>query len=614
MKSLRYKYSVGYFSLILIILSISLYVTYNFVFLRTSVDALIEKNSPAVRASLDMIISQIEQDTVQIRTLGHFNPQDLKYFQEQKDRFLKGYQLAKETMTSVQESVILDSINQTYKTYLDKSETFFQLAKNNDPAILSFQIKNILPLRQELKHLCLELLEVNQVHIVETNLAMKKVASIKVIMAMIGLSIFSILLAIRFHLRFNRNIIEPAFRLSQNLRQIRSGYFHPKIDISSDDEIAELSIEFNKMTERLKTYEQMNIQQIIAEKAKSEALVKNLTEPIIVTNENAEIMLMNQAAVNMLDVQNKQWQNKPVHTIATDKRLVTLLTADSEQRDEIASTDFIITLTKGDEKVEYRPRQTIIKNEQGHFLGLATLFEDVTRFKNLDQMKSNFMATVSHEFNTPLTSINMTVDILLENVIGKINQQQQDLLKAAKDDLVRLIKLVKELLNLSRLESGKYEMKLDQVNLRELIDESLNSLSLLIKEKQIQLDVKIEKDFPILLADQQQLAWVIINLISNALRYTSQDGKITIAAEQINDQIFVHIADTGRGIPKEALETIFEKFVQIKAPTDSTPGSVGLGLAITKQVIEVHGGKIWVESEVGVGSTFTFTIPIRRMP
>jgi signal transduction histidine kinase len=227
-------------------------------------------------------------------------------------------------------------------------------------------------------------------------------------------------------------------------------------------------------------------------------------------------------------------------------------------------------------------------------------------------MKSELMATVSHEFRTPLTSINMTIDILQEEIIGRINSQQRELLQAAKDDSIRLIKLVKELLDLSRLESGKYQMKMDQVSLQQLVTESLKPLTLLMKEKQIDLEVNIDHNFPIFWGDQQQLSWAIINLVNNALRYTPQHGKITIAAEQKNGEIYVHIADTGRGIPKEALETIFEKFVQFKEPTDSTPGSVGLGLAITKQVVEAHGGKIWVESEPGRGSTFTFTMPIAR--
>jgi signal transduction histidine kinase len=573
---------------------------------------LIERNSPAIRAALDMIISQIEQDTVQIRMLSRFDPQNLDYLHKQKDRFLHGYQLARETALSIQESVILDSIFQVYSKYLSKSQTFFELAKNKNSTTLTFQIKNILPLRQKLQKLCLELLEVNQVQIVGTNLAVKKVADKKVIIALIALSILAILLALGFYLRFNRNVIRPALTLSKNLRQISSGHLNPKIDITSDDELADLSMEFNKMTERLQAYEKMNIQQIIAEKAKSEELVKSLREPIIVTNENYEIMLMNQAAIDMLEIHTAQWQNKPIQEVVTDERLAKFLTADAKRREEIVHTDFVISLVRGDKTLDYRPRQTIIPVEQGRFLWLVTLFQDVTRFKQLDRMKSELMATVSHEFRTPLTSINMTIDILQEEIIGKINPQQRELLKAAKDDSLRLIKLVKELLDLSRLESGKYQMKMDQVSLQQLVNESLKPLTLLMKQKQIDLEVNIDDNFPIFWGDQQQLSWAVINLVNNAVRYTPQHGKITIAAEQKNGEIHVHVSDTGRGIPKEELETIFEKFVQLKEPTDSTPGSVGLGLAITKQVVEAHGGKIWVESEFGRGSTFTFTMPIAR--
>jgi signal transduction histidine kinase len=222
------------------------------------------------------------------------------------------------------------------------------------------------------------------------------------------------------------------------------------------------------------------------------------------------------------------------------------------------------------------------------------------------------MATVSHELRTPLTSINMAIDILSQEVLGLVNERQRDMLSTAKDDCERLTKLVRELLDLSRLESGKYEMKRETVNLRTLVEEALKPLRLQFREKGIQVETDISPTTPDVPGDQQQLSWVMTNLVSNALRYTPENGKVIIHSEIENDSVRISVADSGRGIPADAIEMIFDKFVQVKQATDSMPGSVGLGLAIAKEVVEAHGGKIWVESIVGKGSTFHFTIPRSR--
>lgn len=596
----------------MIILAISLYATYDFLRLRSLVHQMLEGNSTVVRASTNMLISLVEQEACQITMISQFDSLTLESYRGQRDRFLHWYQIAAENSAELEEEVILDSLIQVYKIYLVSSTTFFSMAGSQDPQTSLFHHQYIFPIKQRLHSLCTQLLEFNQKRIILTNAKVKRIASNETMIAVISASILAIILAIRFYIQMNTTIIKPAQRLSQKLRMIRLGNLNPKIDITTNDELAEVIGEFNKMTERLRTYEEMNIQQIIAEKAKSEALVKSLTEPIIVTDENFRIILMNQAAISMLDIYTGQWQDKPVQEVVKDERLIKLLCADAGHRNKVARSDYLITIVHGDRTLYFRPRQAVISDEQGRFQWLATLFQDVTRFKHLDQMKSDFIATVSHEFRTPLTSLNMTVDILAEEVLGQINERQRELLVAAKDDAQRLTKLVKELLDLSRLESGKYKMKMGPIKLRELVDESLRPLILLVSEKQIDLKIDVDQSLPICWGDQHQLSWVITNLMNNALRYTPERGSVTVAAEKANGEVCVHVADTGRGISKDAQETIFEKFVQIKEATETTPGSVGLGLAITKEVVEAHGGRIWVDSELGKGSVFSFTVPVRR--
>jgi two-component system, NtrC family, sensor histidine kinase KinB len=611
MRRLRYKIGFGYFALLFIILGFSIYVTYDFIRLRTANNQLIERNNITVQAGTEMLKSMIEQEKAQIAILGHFDQTMMNRFKNHRDRFLIQYLKASKTSASPTESAVLDSIIEVYKVYLVKSDTLFMFSQLKSRLSSLFHVVNIVPLQEKLNRFCLQLLEINHTTMSNTNLRVRTIASKEVIIVMMSTGIMAIILSVWFYFQTTQYILGPTQKLRSTLRQIRSGHLYQKIDVQSQDELADLLIEFNKMTERLRAYEELNIKSIIAEKKKSEALVESLTDPIIVTDDNHQVILMNRAAILLLDIDSEQWQNRRIDEIVKDSNLAKLLIADEEYRREIERRDFVVTFASMGRTLFFRPSQTVISEPESDFRWLVTLFHDVTRFKDLDRMKTDFIATLSHEFRTPLTSINMTVDILIEGIIGAMNERQRELLIAAKSDLIRLTKLVTELLDLSKLESSESPIKIEPVNFEQLVTDSLKPLNLLFNDKRIKLEVQIDKNIPIFMGDHQKLIWVITNLVSNALRYTSENGRVTVWARQLNREIRVQVEDTGRGIPSDALESIFDKFVQIKKPTESTPGSVGLGLAITKQVVEAHGGRIWVESELDKGSIFTFTLPVQ---
>ena len=240
------------------------------------------------------------------------------------------------------------------------------------------------------------------------------------------------------------------------------------------------------------------------------------------------------------------------------------------------------------------------------------LLQDVTQFKELDRMKSDFIATLSHEFRTPVTSINMSVDILSRGILGSLNNRQQELIDSAKQDCGRLTKLARELLQLSKLESGKFQLKNEELDVHSLIASTLHTVQLQFSEKGVRLETDVPPEIPRLLADEQVISSVITNLVTNALKHTDSGGAVTVRARHQEGSLRVDVQDTGQGIAPEHLEEIFDKFVQVKQASDTTPGSVGLGLAIAKEVVELYGGKIWVESELGKGSVFSFQIPLRQ--
>lgn len=629
MSSLRYKIGFSFFLLVCISLATSVVALYNLSQLRSSVGKIFREHLQSVLAAQHMSTALEQQDRAQESMLyvgialpgtpgREISASDqlssaLDIFNKNRDDFLWWLGTAKDSVTVAPKPAVIDSIVVEYNAYLRASDSLYKLLKGAEKRgkARAFQQSVVLPIAQVLAEESYRYLEFNQMAVASAENRAKEATSNSAL-AVLFTSILAIVIILFASLQFTRTIIRPAERLTEIARRIGRGQLNQKIDITTNDEIGELGQEFNKMTERLREYEAMNVHELIAEKKKSEAIVASIADPVIVTDQKNHLLMMNQAAMRVLNVGQHNWQAKTLGEIVQDKRWLPLLTPESAQEGEQATRDLLLSVQEGEQTLYFRPRQTTIIDERENIQGVVTLLQDVTRFKNLDRMKSEFMATVSHELRTPLTSINMAIDILSQEVLGEVNERQLDMLSTAKDDCERLTKLVRELLDLSRLESGRYELKREKVNVRSLVDEALKPLRLQFQEKNIHLRMEVSLTLPEVSGDQQQLSWVVTNLVSNALRYTPPDGHVTIRSDLVDDSVRLSVADSGRGIPPDAVEVIFDKFVQVKQATESTPGSVGLGLAIAKEVVEAHGGRIWVESIVGHGSTFFFTVPLSR--
>ena len=610
MTSLRYKIGLSYFVIVVIGLATSAFAVYSFSNLRDTFSLMLHDNYESVRAAQNMFKALGGEENAQLSMLIQDND---AYFQFSTSRsnFLGWLEKAKQGSLNDREKIVLDRITQDSYRYTQLTDSLYHLLqmKRQTSAATEFRTKLIVPVAKSLKDGCFEYLEINQDAMTLTEDKLNQTAS-DATLTVITISIVAVLLSFFTSVRFSRSIILPAEKLTRSVRNISSGHLNQKIDLNTDDEIGELSREFNKMTERLRMYEQMNIQQLIAEKKKSETIVESIADPVIVTDKNGFLVLMNQAAAAVFDVRGTGWQGRVVREVVGNQSWAEMLEFGGARRIEQEHRDPLFAFTRNDLKLYFRPRQAHIVDEHGSIQGVVTLLQDVTRFKDLDRMKSEFIATVSHELRTPLTSLSMGIDILSQEVVGPVNSRQKDLLIAAKDDSERLRKLVKELLDLSKLESGKYEMKKEFIDFRRLVADAVRPLRLPFEEKQIHLELSIPEHLPALSADPHQLAWVVTNLLSNALRYTDTGGKVQLTAKEEKPGLLVKVADTGHGIPQENLETVFDKFVQVKSSTETTPGSVGLGLAIAREVVEAHGGRIWVESQVGIGSTFFFTLPV----
>jgi NtrC-family two-component system sensor histidine kinase KinB len=248
-----------------------------------------------------------------------------------------------------------------------------------------------------------------------------------------------------------------------------------------------------------------------------------------------------------------------------------------------------------------------MRDADNRLVGAVMLLEDITHLREIDRLKSEFIATASHELRTPLTSLEMGVHLLLEGSAGELSAKQHELLAMCRDDTLRLDKLVKDLLELSRIESGEGVPQLAPVPARELVLDAVEPLRRRIDAKGLALRVDIPEGLPPMAADRGKVERVITNLVTNAIRATDAGGAIDITAARRAGFVAISVRDTGRGIPHDYLARVFEPFVQVP---NASAGGAGLGLSISRRIVQAHGGQITVRSEPGQGTTFTFTLPV----
>ena len=416
---------------------------------------------------------------------------------------------------------------------------------------------------------------------------------------------------------YSRWALRPIKRLQQAVKSVGSGQLGGRVRITTADELGDLSFEFNRMIEKLRRYEEMNLENLLLEKRKAEAIVESITTPIIVVGKDMEILLVNVAALRLF--------RKPIHStlegqdvteLTDDENIVQKMQALVELRDEDdgdSESGSLTWMAESEGKERYYLVQMIPLKTSGGTGGGIAIFADVTEFKELDRLKSEFLARISHEFRTPLTSILMSVDILREQLLGEINERQRDLLDNAKEDCRRLSRLINEILEMSRLESSSDQRTTEEFSPTELAQRVLQPHLLIAQKQGIELRCSLDESMPTLRADPEHFRWILNNLVSNAIRHTDEGGVVDVSMTVTDGTFDLAVRDTGRGIPPDSLRMIFERFYQVEQGERATPGSVGLGLAIVKEVVESYGGTINVVSELNRGATFTVRIPMSQI-
>jgi PAS domain S-box-containing protein len=567
-----------------------------------------------MRESLDR-----QASAVLFALLGQLEPALTKLSEERK-RFDTHFQRAANNITEPAEPGIMASIRRDRDTYYRQVDAFLggmkasrrgtsgvpqgQARATYDSGGKFIQLEAFL---HQLQSDCDNLIQVNQRAMLAKSEAAAGVArrwflttltiASSLVAAGIGLAVW-----------LANRIVRPLRELTTTMARIAAGDLEAKARVVSQDEVGTLAAGFNSMAERIRELRRSDLGKLVVAQQTTEAAIDSLYDPVIVTDARGAVTKLNPAAEDIFGPE-KANIGRPVGEITHDTRIALAVSETLSSQRPVAgegATSVLPLLVNGSEHA-FRLRTTPMRGEEGQLLGAVTLLEDITHLREIDRIKSDFIATASHELRTPLTSVQMSVHLLLEKVAGTLTENQRGVLEACREDCDRLEKLMRDLLDLSKIEAGESTPHLSPINARDVILIAAEVFRTQVESKGITLTVDASPGLPCVLAGRAQIERVVSNLVSNALRHTEPGGTIHIRAVRREGHVAVSVTDTGHGIPPEYLPSIFDKFIRVPgAPS----GGAGLGLAISKSIVEAHGGQIVVQSRVGHGTTFTFTLPV----
>lgn len=422
------------------------------------------------------------------------------------------------------------------------------------------------------------------------------------------------LILFSFSVNFPGFVADPLKEFSEAIKAISRKNYKQKLEFGGNDEFSELASEFNIMTAQLNKWENSNLAKLQSEKLRIEAIIGQMGDAIIGLDEKKEVLFLNQIAGQLLNMDEKEVIGTSVLELAekndllrnviqsgTGSKPMKIYTDNKESYFKLERREIMVPV--------FEDQSDNVLQQSRKAAGEVYILKNVTEYKELDEAKTNFIATVSHELKTPISSIKMSVKLLDDERIGGMNPEQKELVQHIKEDCGRLLKITSELLDLSQVETGNLQLNFVKWDPRKVAIYAMDTVRFQAEQKETALELISRNDLPKVNVDIEKTAWVLVNLLSNALRYSPKKSKVVIQIIESEKNIEFSVRDFGKGIDEQYQQKLFDRYFQVPTDGNNKSGS-GLGLAISKDFIEAQGGKIWVESEIGVGSRFCFQLPI----
>ena len=594
---MRKRILIGLLPLFVLLLVTGIYAVSLFAKLGGAVDVILRENYMSIVASQNMKESAERMDSALFFTLAGEDDRARKMYSENLPVFEKNLTVENGNITLPGERKLAEKLTSLHARYVARADEYF---KTNDlDARRKMYFGEMLPMFTEVKDTAQAVLDLNQANMVKADGEARALSATST-----RTMIFAILLggalAVLFAMQLVWSILRPIKALTDSAKELGNGNLDQVVPVQSRDELGQLADTFNKMASKLRAYRQVTSDEILQAKQMTEITFSAFPDPIIALDANGVINFKNPAAEKLL-IKLKLDDHLP-EQIDSQVRAVLQGGVDYVP----ANFANAICVRPGDKETFFLPRIIGIRGDQGTVFGAAVILQNVTRLRLLDEVKSNLVATVSHELKTPLTSVRMALHLLLEENIGEVNPKQTELLVAAREDSERLLTMINDLLDLARLESGETKMQGEPQLPRDLVLAAVEEARDYADSLGVKLSADIGEDLPSVAGEERQLAHVFSNFITNAAKHSPRGETVLVQARKHEGGVRFSVIDKGLGIPPEYQSQVFDKFFRV--PGTRRDGA-GLGLSIAREIVHAHHGSVGVKSKPGEGSEFFFILP-----
>ena len=531
----------------------------------------------------------------------------MEQMKQNQQRFESELHIEEDNITEPGEAEVAKKLRARWELYLHRCNSY---VKTEDPAALSAAyFQSLAPAFLAVKETADEVLGLNQDAMVHKSERARRTAQ-RLIYSTATAALLAMALGVLASTILTARLLQPLARLGQAARRIGAGDLDARAQVEGSDELSQLSSEFNAMADHLQRFRRSSLGELLQAQQAAQSIIESLPDPVLLFDTGGRLLTVNQAAERMLEV-NVRSLTEPLAALppAIVAAVVRVRSHVLSGRGPYVPRDFGEAVSKTTTEGEryLLPRATPVYGERGGVQGVSVILQDITRLRRFDELKNDLVATVAHEFRTPLTSLRMSIHLCLEEVVGPLTAKQTELLAAAREDCERLQAFIDDLLDLARLQAGRLPMRKVKLPVRELLDAAIAEQQSSAQQKQVTLCINTQLTTEQVPADPERLPLVFGNLIANAIRHTPEGGTVTVAARLVEHRLRFEIKDSGPGIPTEYQREVFQKFFRIPG---GVSGAAGLGLSIAKEIVEAHGGEIGVESEPGSGATFYFLLPL----
>lgn len=528
-------------------------------------------------------------------------------YANQVRNFEKNLKDEETNITEAGEQEITTQLRSSFEEYKD----IFSNVRVGNPNRKEIFFVRLLPTYRDVKKNITSVSEINMDAIIRKNARLEETShQAYLFISIIGTLCF--ILSFTLLLNLPKNIADPVRELTRRIQEIARGNYDQQLNFQSRDEFGEVAEAFNTMVIKLNEYEKSNLSQILFEKKRIEAIISTMSDAIFGIDEGSKVIFANPVACDLLALPAEEIIGHYAPDVAVRNELFQNIVRDLVNGTYITREFTPIKIVAGGRQSYFSKDITDVRitptgGGDSVVIGHLIILRNITKFQELDDAKTSFIATISHELKNPIASARLNLKLLEDTRIGNLNEDQTVIVRNIHNEVVRLSKITGELLDLTQVETGNILLHTQATDPKEIIDYTLQAMNFQAEQNGITINLKTQENLPFINADAEKTAWVLINLVNNAIQYSGERREVILEVVAVKKEVKFSVRDFGIGIPQQYLEKVFEKF--FKVPGSNQSGT-GLGLAISKDFITKQKGKIWVESNPGEGSVFSFTLPV----